>query len=66
MKDGPGEFTVGEGTLPGVGLATEAGVGVEEGLKHPSVINCDQLTLSDANAINCVGRRPELSDPVRH
>ena len=26
----------------GVGLATE--VGVEEGLKHPSVINCDQLT----------------------
>ena len=25
-----------------VGLATE--VGVEEGLKHPSVINCDQLT----------------------
>ena len=28
----------------GVGLATEVGVGVEEGLKHPSVINCDQLT----------------------
>jgi mRNA interferase MazF len=26
----------------GVGLTTE--VGVEEGLKHPSVINCDQLT----------------------
>jgi mRNA interferase MazF len=26
----------------GVGLATE--VGVEAGLKHPSVINCDQLT----------------------
>jgi mRNA interferase MazF len=28
----------------GVGLATEVGVGVEEGLKHPSVLNCDQLT----------------------
>ena len=27
-----------------VGLATEVGVGIEEGLKHPSVINCDQLT----------------------
>jgi mRNA interferase MazF len=27
-----------------VGLATEVGVGVEEGLKHPSVVNCDQLT----------------------
>jgi mRNA interferase MazF len=26
------------------GLATEIGVGVEEGLKHPSVVNCDQLT----------------------
>ena len=28
----------------GVGLVTEVGVGVEEGLKHPSVVNCDQLT----------------------
>ena len=28
----------------GIGLATEVSVGVEEGLKHPSVINCDQLT----------------------
>ena len=27
-----------------VGLATEVGVGLEEGLRHPSVINCDQLT----------------------
>jgi mRNA interferase MazF len=26
------------------GLATEVGAGAEEGLKHPSVINCDQLT----------------------
>jgi mRNA interferase MazF len=28
----------------GFGLATEVSVGVEEGLKHASVINCDQLT----------------------
>lgn len=28
----------------GVGLATEVSVGIDEGLKHPSVINCDQLT----------------------
>jgi mRNA interferase MazF len=28
----------------GVGLATEVAVGVDEGLKHPSVINCDQIT----------------------
>jgi mRNA interferase MazF len=28
----------------GVGLATEVKVGVDEGLKHPSVINCDQIT----------------------
>jgi mRNA interferase MazF len=28
----------------GVGLATEVEVGIEEGLKHPSVINCDQIT----------------------
>jgi mRNA interferase MazF len=28
----------------GVGLATEVAVGIDEGLKHPSVINCDQLT----------------------
>jgi mRNA interferase MazF len=27
-----------------VGLVTEVSVGVEEGLKHPSVINGDQLT----------------------
>lgn len=26
------------------GLATEVPVGVDEGLKHPSTINCDQLT----------------------
>jgi mRNA interferase MazF len=25
-------------------MQPEVGVGVEEGLKHPSVINCDQLT----------------------
>jgi mRNA interferase MazF len=28
----------------GFGLATEVNVGIEEGLKHASVINCDQLT----------------------
>jgi len=28
----------------GVGLATEVSVGIDEGLKHPSVVNCDQLT----------------------
>lgn len=28
----------------GFGLATEVPVGESEGLKHPSVINCDQLT----------------------
>src|SRR5258705_4859871 len=28
----------------GVGLATEVDVGTDEGLKHPSVINCDQIT----------------------
>jgi len=27
-----------------VGLVTEVSVGVEEGLKHPSVVNCDHLT----------------------
>ena len=28
----------------GFGLATEVSVGESEGLKHPSVVNCDQLT----------------------
>lgn len=28
----------------GLGLATEVPVGESEGLKHSSVINCDQLT----------------------
>ena len=28
----------------GFGLATEVTVGMAEGLKHPSVLNCDQLT----------------------
>ncbi len=27
-----------------IGLATEVEVGVNEGLEHPSVINCDQIT----------------------
>jgi mRNA interferase MazF len=28
----------------GVGLSTEVPVGVDEGLKHESVLNCDQIT----------------------
>ncbi len=28
----------------GVGLSTEVQVGVDEGLKHDSVVNCDQIT----------------------
>ena len=28
----------------GVGLSTEVQVGIDEGLKHDSVINCDQIT----------------------
>src|ERR1700679_1184764 len=28
----------------GIGLSTEVQVGVDEGLKHESVINCDQIT----------------------
>ena len=31
----------------GVGLATEVEVGIAEGLKHSSVINCDQITRLD-------------------
>ena len=30
--------------ISGVGLSTEVQVGVDEGLKHDSVINCDQIT----------------------
>ena len=33
----------------GVGLATEVPVGESEGLKHASVINCDQLTRLEKN-----------------
>jgi len=35
----------------GVGLATEVEVGVDEGLKHPSVINCDQITRLDKSML---------------
>jgi mRNA interferase MazF len=28
----------------GAGLATEVPVGIDEGLKHPSRVNCDQIT----------------------
>ncbi len=33
------------------GRSTEVEVGVEEGLKHPSVINCDQLLLVHKSAL---------------
>lgn len=40
----------------GAGLATEISVGVDEGLTHPSTINCDQLTRVDKAALtNYVG-----------
>jgi mRNA-degrading endonuclease toxin of MazEF toxin-antitoxin module len=36
----------------GFGLATEVNVGVDEGLKQPSVINCDQLTRLEKNMLS--------------
>ena len=37
-------------------LSTEVGVGIDEGLKHPSVVNCDQLLLLPKAALtNYVG-----------
>ncbi len=39
-----------------VGLTTQVPVGVDEGLKHPSCINCDQLfTLDKAALTDFVG-----------
>ncbi|HEV2268044.1 MAG TPA: type II toxin-antitoxin system PemK/MazF family toxin [Steroidobacteraceae bacterium] len=35
----------------GFGLATELAVGESEGLKHPSVVNCDQLTRLEKNLL---------------
>lgn len=35
----------------GLGLATEVPVGESEGLKHPSVVNCDQLTRLEKNLL---------------
>ena len=35
----------------GFGLATEVAVDESEGLKHPSVINCDQLTRLEKNLL---------------
>jgi mRNA interferase MazF len=35
----------------GVGLSTEVLVGVDEGLKHDSVINCDQITRLEKNVL---------------
>lgn len=34
-----------------VGLATQVPVGADEGLKHPSCINCDQLVSLDKSAL---------------
>lgn len=34
-----------------VGLTTQVPVGIEEGLKHPSCINCDQLFTLDKSAL---------------
>ena len=43
----------------GVGLATEVEVGVDEGLKHQSVINCDQITrLEKSMLTDYVGNLP--------
>jgi mRNA interferase MazF len=42
-----------------VGLATQVPVGIDEGLKHPSCINCDQLmTIDKAVLTDFVGRLP--------
>jgi mRNA interferase MazF len=43
----------------GAGLATEVSVGVDEGLKHHSTINCDQLTRLEKSALtDYVGALP--------
>ena len=48
----------------GFGLATEVTIGVDEGLKPPSVINCDQLTrLEKSLLIDYVGK---LSPKKQH
>lgn len=53
------------------GRSTEVAVGTEEGLKHDSVINCDQLVLVPKAALsNYVGRvsprkRPALNAALR-
>ncbi len=42
-----------------VGLETQLPVGVEEGLKHASCVNCDQLVLIDKGRLtNFVGTLP--------
>jgi mRNA interferase MazF len=39
-----------------IGLSTEVQVGVDEGLKHESVINCDQITrLEKSMLTDCIG-----------
>jgi mRNA interferase MazF len=41
----------------GHGLATEVPVGESEGLKQPSVVNCDQLTRLERSLLtDCIGK----------
>jgi len=41
----------------GFGLATEVPVGESEGLKHPSVVNADQLTRLEKSLLtDCIGK----------
>lgn len=55
----------------GVGLATEVVVGVDEGLKHASTVNCDQLTrleksvLTDYVGVLSAARLGELRAALR-
>jgi mRNA interferase MazF len=49
----------------GFGLETEVAVGIEEGLKHPSVINCDQITRLEKSLLtDYIGKllEPKLSE----
>jgi mRNA interferase MazF len=40
----------------GAALSTEASVGVAEGLKHASTVNCDQLTRLEKGVLtDCIG-----------
>lgn len=51
-----------------VGLETQVPVGIEEGLKQASCVNCDQLVLIERSRLtNYVGSLPPLKLPaLRH